>query len=126
MPERNVVEAINNALSEEMERDPRVMLLGLDVGKLGGVFRTTSGLIERFGDKRVVDTPLAETSILGASLGLALSGMVPVAEIQFLGFTAQAFPQIGPQLGKYRQRSRGRFHCQVTIRAPLGGGINTP
>ena len=126
MPERNIVEAINSALSEEMEADPRVMVLGLDVGKLGGVFRTTSGLIERFGAKRVVDTPLAEAGILGASLGLAIAGMVPVAEIQFLGFTAQAFHQIGPQLGKYRQRSRGRYHCQVTIRAPFGGGIRSP
>lgn len=126
MPERNIVEAINSALSEEMEADPRVMVLGLDVGKLGGVFRTTSGLIERFGAKRVVDTPLAEAGIVGASLGLAIAGMVPVAEIQFLGFTAQAFHQIGPQLGKYRQRSRGRYHCQVTIRAPFGGGIRSP
>jgi len=126
MPERNVVEAINNALTEEMERDPRVMLLGLDVGRLGGVFRTTSGLIEKYGASRVVDTPLAEASIIGASLGLAVSGMVPVAEIQFLGFTAQAFHQIGPQLGKYRHRSRGRYHAQVTIRAPFGGGIRSP
>jgi pyruvate dehydrogenase E1 component beta subunit len=126
MPQRNVVEAIHEALDQEMERDPRVMLLGLDVGRLGGVFRTTSGLIEKFGAKRVVDTPLAEASIVGASLGLALSGMVPVAEIQFLGFTAQAFHQIGPQLGKYRQRSGGRYHCQVTVRAPFGGGIRSP
>jgi pyruvate dehydrogenase E1 component beta subunit len=126
MPDRNIVEAINSALSEEMEADPRVILLGLDVGKLGGVFRTTSGLIEHFGAKRVVDTPLAEAGIVGASLGLAVAGMVPVAEIQFLGFTAQAFHQIGPQLGKYRQRSRGRYHCQVTIRAPFGGGIRSP
>jgi pyruvate dehydrogenase E1 component beta subunit len=126
MPARNIVEAINNALDEEMERDPRVMLLGLDVGRLGGVFRTTSGLIEKHGEKRVVDTPLAEASILGAALGLAVAGMVPVAEIQFLGFTAQGFHQIGPQLGKYRQRSRGRFHAQVTIRAPFGGGIRSP
>ena len=126
MPQRTIVEAINNALAEEMESDPRVMLLGLDVGKLGGVFRTTSGLVERFGAERVVDTPLAEASIIGASLGLALAGMVPVAEIQFLGFTAQGFHQIGPQLGKYRQRSRGRYHCQVTIRAPFGGGIRSP
>src|SRR6266852_4576245 len=95
MPDRNIVEAINNALSEEMEHDPRVMVLGLDVGKLGGVFRTTSGLVERFGGARVVDTPLAEASIIGASLGLALAGMVPVAEIQFLGFSAQGFDQIG-------------------------------
>jgi pyruvate dehydrogenase E1 component beta subunit len=126
MPQRNVVEAIHDALDQEMERDPRVMLLGLDVGRLGGVFRTTSGLIEKFGSKRVVDTPLAEAGIVGASLGLALSGMVPVAEIQFLGFTAQAFHQIGPQLGKYRQRSGGRYHCQVTVRAPFGGGIRSP
>ena len=121
-----MVEAINSALAEEMEADPRVMVLGLDVGKLGGVFRTTSGLRDRFGSERVVDTPLAEASIVGAALGLALAGMVPVAEIQFLGFTAQAFHQIGPQLGKYRQRSRGRYHCQVTIRAPFGGGIRSP
>jgi pyruvate dehydrogenase E1 component beta subunit len=126
MPQRNIIEAINNALDEEMERDPRVMVLGLDVGKLGGVFRTTSGLQQKYGADRVVDTPLAEASIVGASLGLAISGLVPVAEIQFLGFTAQAFHQIGPQLGKYRQRSRGRYHCQVTIRAPFGGGIKSP
>ena len=126
MPERNIVEAINSALTDEMEADPRVIVLGLDVGKLGGVFRSTSGLLERFGAKRVVDTPLAEASIVAASLGLAVAGMVPVAEIQFLGFTAQAFHQIGPQLGKYRQRSRGRYHCQVTIRAPFGGGIRSP
>jgi pyruvate dehydrogenase E1 component beta subunit len=118
VPERNIVEAINNALSEEMERD-RVMVLGLDVGKLGGVFRTTSGLVERFGGARVVDTPLAEASIIGASLGLALAGMVPVAEIQFLGFSAQGFHQIGPQLGKYRQRSRGRYRILAAVRKTL-------
>jgi len=124
--QRNVLEAINNALDEEMSRDPKVMVLGLDVGKLGGVFRATSGLLEKHGAQRVVDTPLAEASIIGASLGLAISGMVPVAEIQFLGFTAQAFHQIGPQLARYRMRSRGRYHCQVTIRAPFGGGIGSP
>ena len=126
MTQRNILEAINNALDEEMARDPRVMILGLDVGKLGGVFRATSGLLEKHGPERVVDTPLAEASIIGASLGLAISGMVPVAEIQFLGFTAQAFHQIGPQLARYRTRSRGRYHCQVTIRAPFGGGISSP
>jgi len=124
--QRNIVEAINNALDEEMQRDPRVMLIGLDVGKLGGVFRATSGLLDKHGPQRVVDTPLAEASIVGASLGLAISGMVPVAEIQFLGFTAQAFHQIGPQLARFRMRSRGRYHCQVTIRAPFGGGISSP
>ena len=126
MTQRNVLEAINNALDEEMERDPRVMVLGLDVGKLGGVFRATTGLLEKHGTARVVDTPLAEASIIGASLGLAISGMVPVAEIQFLGFTAQAFHQIGPQLARYRSRSRGSYHCQVTVRAPFGGGISSP
>ena len=126
MTQRNIVEAINNALDEEMQRDPRVMVIGLDVGKLGGVFRATSGLLDKHGPQRVVDTPLAEASIVGASLGLAISGMVPVAEIQFLGFTAQGFHQIGPQLAKFRMRSRGRYHCQVTIRAPFGGGISSP
>ena len=126
MTQRNIVEAINNALDEEMQRDPRVMVIGLDVGKLGGVFRATSGLLDKHGPQRVVDTPLAEASIVGASLGLAISGMVPVAEIQFLGFTAQAFHQIGPQLARFRMRSRGRYHCQVTIRAPFGGGISSP
>jgi pyruvate dehydrogenase E1 component beta subunit len=124
--QRNIVEAINSALQDEMQRDPRVMVLGLDVGRLGGVFRATSGLLERYGPERVVDTPLAEASIIGASLGLAVSGMVPVAEIQFLAFTAQGFHQIGPQLAKYRSRSRGRYNCQVTIRAPFGGGIKSP
>jgi len=125
-PELSVLEAIRSALFEEMARDDRVMVLGMDVGQLGGVFRVTRGLLERFGPERVVDTPLAEASIVGASLGLAIGGMVPVAEIQFLGFTHQAFHQIGPQLARYRFRSRGRFNAQVTIRAPFGGGVRTP
>jgi pyruvate dehydrogenase E1 component subunit beta len=126
VPELNIVEAIRDALAFEMERDERVLLLGLDVGRLGGVFRATQGLLERFGPDRVVDTPLAEASIVGSALGLAISGLVPVAEVQFLGFTHQAFHQIGPQLGRYRYRSRGRYHAQVTIRAPFGGGVRTP
>ena len=122
----SILKAIQEALWLEMERDERVIVLGEDVGILGGVFRVTRGLQERFGPERVFDTPLAEASIVGASLGLALGGMVPVAEIQFLGFTHQAFHQLGPQLGRYRFRSRGRFHAQVTIRAPFGGGSRTP
>ncbi len=122
----SILDAIREALWLEMDRDERVIILGEDVGKLGGVFRVTRGLLERFGPERVFDTPLAEASIAGASLGLALGGMIPVAEIQFLGFTHQAFHQIGPQLGRYRFRSRGRFHAQVTIRAPFGGGSRTP
>jgi pyruvate dehydrogenase E1 component subunit beta len=123
MTQRNIIEAINNALDLEMARDSRVIVLGLDVGKLGGVYRATTGLRDKYGSDRVVDTPAAEASVIGASLGLAISGLVPVPEIQFSGFTYQAFHQIGPQLGRFRQRSQGRFNCQVTIRAPFGGGI---
>jgi pyruvate dehydrogenase E1 component beta subunit len=126
VPERSILEAIREALAAEMERDERVLVLGMDVGKLGGVFRVTKGFQERFGEDRVVDTPLAEGAIVGASLGLAIGGLVPVAEVQFLGFTHQAFYQIGPQLARYRYRSRGRFPAQVTIRAPFGGGARTP
>ena len=124
--EASIVEAIRSTLLGEMERDERVMVLGMDVGQLGGVFRATHGLLSRFGPDRVVDTPMSEGAIVGASLGLAVGGMVPVPEIQFLGFTHQAFHQIGFQLGRYRFRSRGRYHAQVTIRAPFGGGIRTP
>jgi len=126
MAAMNMIEAIRHALTLEMDRDERVILLGLDVGPLGGVFRASSGLLERFGQRRVFNTPLAEGAIVGASLGLAVSGLVPVAEIQFLGFTHQAFHQLGPQLGRYRYRSRGRYSAQVTIRAPFGGGTRTP
>jgi pyruvate dehydrogenase E1 component beta subunit len=123
--ELNVVQAIREALTLALESDPRVIVLGLDVGALGGIFRATDGLRERFGGHRVVDMPLAEAAIVGSSLGLAVSGLVPVAEIQFLGFTHQAFHQIGPQLARYRYRSRGRYAVPVTIRAPFGGGIRS-
>ncbi|GAC1658571.1 MAG: alpha-ketoacid dehydrogenase subunit beta [Candidatus Dormibacteraceae bacterium] len=126
MAELTIIEAIRAALLGEMEADERVMVLGLDVGRLGGVFRTTDGMIEKFGRQRVFDTPLAEASIIGSAIGLAISGMVPVAEMQFLGFTHQAFHQLGAQLGRYRYRSRGRFPLQVTLRAPMGGGTKTP
>jgi pyruvate dehydrogenase E1 component beta subunit len=126
MAELTIIEAIRAGLLSEMEADERVMVLGLDVGRLGGVFRTTEGMIERFGRKRVFDTPLAEASIVGSSIGLAISGLVPVAEVQFLGFSHQAFHQMGQQLGRYRYRSRGRYPLQVTVRAPMGGGTKTP
>ncbi len=125
-PGTSILEAIRSALIEEMDRDQRVIVLGMDVARLGGVFRVTRGLLDRFGPDRVFDTPLAEGAVVGASLGLAIGGMVPVAEIQFLGFTQQAFQQIGPQLARYRYRSRGRYNAQVTIRAPYGGGVRTP
>jgi pyruvate dehydrogenase E1 component beta subunit len=121
-----VLQAIRDALQTEMRRDERVMLLGQDIGRLGGVFRVTDGLQEEFGENRVIDMPLAEGAIVGSALGLAASGLIPVAEIQFLGFTQQAFHQIGPQVGRYRYRSQGRIPLQVTIRAPFGGGVRTP
>ena len=124
--ELNIIEAIRSVLDYEMERDEKVMVLGLDVGALGGVFRATQGLLDKYGRDRVFDTPLAEASIIGASLGLAVSGMRPVAEIQFLGFTHEAMHQLGYQLGRYRFRSRGRFGMPVTVRAPFGGGVKTP
>lgn len=126
MAELNIIEAIRSALDEEMERDQRVLVLGLDVGALGGVFRATDGLLEKYGPDRVVNTPLAEATIVGASLGLSISGLKPVAELQFAGFAHQAFHQLGSQLGRYRFRSRGRFGAQVVVRAPFGGGVKTP
>jgi pyruvate dehydrogenase E1 component beta subunit len=121
-----MIEAIRDALRLELERDERVMVLGEDVGRLGGVFRATDGLQEQFGPDRVVDMPLAEGVIAGSALGLAVAGLVPVVEIQFLGFTHQAFHQIGPQIARYRFRSQGRFGMPITIRAPFGGGVRTP
>lgn len=122
----SMLEAIREALIIEMVRDERVVILGMDVGRLGGVYRVTRGLQERFGTDRVIDTPLSEGSIIGGSIGLAVGGMIPVPEIQFLGFTYQAFHQIGPQLARFRYRSRGRYPMPVTIRAPSGGGLRTP
>lgn len=121
-----MVSAINATLHAEMERDPRVMVLGEDVAKSGGVFRATEGLADRFGYDRVVDTPLAEAAIIGASAGLAAGGMIPVPEIQFLGFSYQAMHQIAGQIARFRYRTWGRFEMGVTIRAPFGGGVRTP
>ena len=123
MPTMNMVEAIRSTLHAEMARDERVMVLGQDVGKMGGVFRATDGLQGQFGEDRVVDTPLAESAILGASLGLAASGMLPVAEIQFLSFAHLGFHQIAHQISRTRFRSQGRITCPVTIRAPFGAGV---
>jgi len=118
--------AIRETLLDEMERDERVVLLGEDVGQNGGVFRATDGALDRFGAKRVFDTPLAEATIVGASVGLSIAGLVPVAEIQFGGFTMQAYHQIVGQLARLRYRSRSRYHCPVTIRSAYGGGVRTP
>jgi len=122
----SMLEAINTTLHEEMERDERVLMFGQDVGVNGGVFRATEGLYERFGEDRVVDTPLSEGVIVGAAVGLAAAGVVPVAEIQFLGFVYQAFHQLAGQVSRLRYRSNGRFEAPITIRAPFGGGVRTP
>jgi pyruvate dehydrogenase E1 component beta subunit len=121
-----MVEAINLALREEMERDSRVVILGEDVGKEGGVFRITDGLQERFGADRVVDTPLAESGIVGTAFGLAVYGLLPIAEIQFEGFLYPCLDQINNHIGRIRNRSRGRFTCPLVIRTPYGGGIHAP
>lgn len=122
----NMIEAINAALREEMHSDPRVIVLGQDVGRLGGVFRASEGLQREYGAERVVDMPLAEGAIIGASVGLAVAGLVPVPEIQFLGFAHQAYHQIAGQVARFRFRSQGRFGLPITIRAPFGGGVRTP
>jgi pyruvate dehydrogenase E1 component beta subunit len=111
---------------EEMERDPTVMVLGEDVGKEGGVFRVTDGLQAKFGPERTVDTPLAESAIVGTAFGLAVKGLRPVAEIQFEGFLAPAMDQIMSHISRIRTRSRGRFTCPMVIRSPWGGGIRAP
>lgn len=126
MAEVTMLEAIRAALANELERDERVMVLGQDVGLAGGVFRATEGLQARFGEERVVDMPLAEGAIIGSSVGLAVGGRIPVAEIQFLGFSHQAFHQISDQVARMRMRSRGRFGVPMVIRAPFGGGVRTP
>lgn len=119
-----MIQAINRALLEEMERDDRVMVLGEDVGRDGGIFRATDGLMDRFGEERVVDTPVSETGILGTSVGLAVGGMIPVPEIQFQAFSYYGFAQIENHVARVRWRSRGRFTCPMTIRMPYGAGIH--
>ena len=122
----SMVEAIRQTIEDEMAADERIMMLGEDVGRSGGVFRATDGLQARFGPNRVVDMPVSEAAIIGASIGLATSGLIPIAEMQFLGFSHQAFHQISHQLARWRYRTNGRFHAQVTIRAPFGGGVRAP
>jgi len=123
MPQMTMVQAIQDALRLAMREDPRVMILGEDVGKNGGVFRVTEGLQAEFGENRVADTPLAENGIVGAAIGLALYGMRPIAEIQFVDFIYPAFDQIVSELAKMRWRSAGQYACPVIVRAPYGGGI---
>ena len=123
MPQMNMVQAINDALRHEMRRDNRVVVLGEDVGKVGGVFRVTQGLFDEFGDDRVIDTPLSEGGIIGTAIGMALYGLVPVPEIQFSDFIFPAYDQIVSELAKYRYRSGGEYPAKLVIRTPVGGGI---
>jgi len=121
-----LVQAVNHALRQEMELDPAVLILGEDVGQDGGVFRVTEGLLDAFGPQRVMDTPLAESGIVGTAVGLALGGFKPVAELQFMGFMYPAVNQMFAHVARYRNRSRGRYHLPMVIRMPYGGGIHPP
>jgi pyruvate dehydrogenase E1 component subunit beta len=123
MPQMTMVQAIQDALRIALRTDPDVVLLGEDIGKNGGVFRVTEGLQAEFGSQRVADTPLAENGIVGGAIGMALYGMRPVAEIQFVDFIYPAFDQIVSEMSKLRWRSAGQYHCPVIVRAPYGGGI---
>lgn len=126
MAELALIEAVNLALARAMEDDERVVLLGEDVGINGGVFRATVGLQERFGEQRVLDTPLAETLIAGMSVGMAVEGLRPVFEIQFMGFIYSVIDQMISHAGRLRNRTRGRLTCPMVLRAPYGGGIHAP
>jgi pyruvate dehydrogenase E1 component beta subunit len=123
MAELNMVRALNLAVREEMARDPDVIVLGEDVGVDEGVFRVTEGLLKQFGAQRVMDTPLAEATIVGMSIGMALYGLKPVCEIQFAGFCYLDYDQLESHAARIRNRTRGRYHCQMVLRTPYGGGI---
>jgi pyruvate dehydrogenase E1 component beta subunit len=121
-----LVQAVRDGLYTEMKQDDDVVVLGEDVGKNGGVFRATEGLYDEFGENRVIDTPLAESGIVGTSIGMAAYGLKPVPEMQFSGFMYPAFDQIVSHAARLRNRSRGRFTCPLVVRAPYGGGIRAP
>jgi pyruvate dehydrogenase E1 component beta subunit len=123
MSKMTMVQAINLALKQEMEKDEDVIVLGEDVGVDGGVFRVTNGLWEKFGEDRVIDTPLAESMISGVSIGMAIHGLKPVCEIQFSGFSYISFHQMEAHAARYRGRSQGRFSIQMVLRCPYGGGV---
>ncbi|MBT4524750.1 MAG: alpha-ketoacid dehydrogenase subunit beta [Phycisphaerae bacterium] len=126
MANLTLVQSINLALIQEMEKDDRVLLLGEDIGLNGGVFRATEGLFQRFGGDRVVDSPLAESGIMGTAIGLAMGGLRPVPEIQFEGFMGPAFDQLTNQAARFNSRTRGGITCPLTLRVPVGGGIHAP
>jgi pyruvate dehydrogenase E1 component beta subunit len=123
MPKMNMVQAINLALDQEMSKDDRVVLLGQDIGVNGGVFRVTDGLFDKYGEARVIDTPLAESGILGTSIGMAVAGLRPVAEMQFSGFSYLMLGQLEGHAARLRGRSQGRFSTPLVVRMPYGGGV---
>jgi len=122
----NLSEAINRALNEAMALDERVMVLGQDVAQLGGVFRVTRELLERWGPERVIDTPISESGVMGATLGLAAGGMRPICEVQFAGFIYSAYEQLSSHIGRVRQRTRGALTAPLVVRTPVGGGVGAP
>ncbi|MDF0727362.1 alpha-ketoacid dehydrogenase subunit beta [Cytobacillus sp. S13-E01] len=124
MPVISYIDAVTMAIREEMERDPKVFVLGEDVGKKGGVFKATQGLYDQFGEDRVIDTPLAESAIAGVGIGAAMYGMRPIAEMQFADFIMPAVNQIISEAAKIRYRSNNDWQCPITIRAPYGGGVH--
>ncbi|HVA89153.1 MAG TPA: alpha-ketoacid dehydrogenase subunit beta [Chloroflexota bacterium] len=126
MAEMTLIEAIHQGMTLALAEDERVLVMGEDVGRNGGVFRATDGLMERFGPERVVDTPLAEAGIIGAAIGLAAYGLRPIAEIQFLGFSYQSFAQLLLQAARMRWRSAGTLTCPLVVRAPFGVGVRAP
>ncbi|HRD68677.1 MAG TPA: alpha-ketoacid dehydrogenase subunit beta [Legionella sp.] len=126
MPDITLIEAVTQALAYELAQDENVVVFGEDVGLNGGVFRATVGLQERFGEKRVFDTPLAESMIAGLAIGMSVQGLKPVAEFQFMGFIYPAMNQIISHAARMRNRTRGRLHCPLVFRAPFGGGIRAP
>lgn len=123
---KTLVEAINDGLHGELERDPQTMVMGEDVGRSGGVFRVTAGLQERFGAERCVDTPLAEAGLLGTAVGLCMAGWRPIVEMQYDAFSYPALDQLITHVGRYRWRSGGRMGMPLTIRMPYGGGVRAP
>jgi 2-oxoisovalerate dehydrogenase E1 component beta subunit len=124
MADKRFIDAIHDALHEEMARDERIVILGEDVGRKGGVFGVTDGLYDTFGEARVIDTPLAESGIIGISIGMAVNGLIPVPEIQFADFIHPAFDQIVSEAARLRYRSNNDFGCPMTIRVPYGGGVH--
>ncbi|NIK13345.1 alpha-ketoacid dehydrogenase subunit beta [Alkalibacillus sp. S2W] len=126
MAQMTMIQAITNALQTELKNDEDVLVFGEDVGQNGGVFRATEGLQEEFGEDRVFDTPLAESGIIGLSVGMSTQGLRPVPEIQFFGFVFEAMDAVSGQAARLRYRSGGRWHAPITIRSPFGGGVHTP